>query len=183
MGRAQGQQCPTDQFAKVLGSRRGSRSSSFDPQRDASGAATESCREDLGEEGNWERCNEPAEVILWNRELPKEALGPRCHKHAVAHVGEEALGDADISFSLASLYEHRLQGQVTLETCREELPDGERCGEWAEFLLWGKLFPEEVLGPRCFEHAIQHVNDTSLSRRTGSAILHLRDLSRTGASY
>jgi len=43
------------------------------------------------------------------------------------------------------------------EWCREELPDHQgKCGEEAEFILWGKLFPPEALGPRCWRHAYAH---------------------------
>lgn len=35
--------------------------------------------------------------------------------------------------------------------CRREFPERsyERCGKPAEFIVWGKLFPKEALGPRC----------------------------------
>ncbi len=51
--------------------------------------AVDSCREWIGHE----RCNAPAEFILWGRLLPSESLGPRCFDCAVKHVGYEALGD------------------------------------------------------------------------------------------
>jgi hypothetical protein len=35
--------------------------------------------------------------------------------------------------------------------CRREFPERsyERCGKPAEFIVWGKLFDKEALGPRC----------------------------------
>lgn len=52
-----------------------------------------------------ERCNAPAEFILWGKLLPPEALGPRCHDHAAKHVGHRALTDPSWAiFHLAGLY-------------------------------------------------------------------------------
>lgn len=53
-------------------------------------AILETCRE---EDENYERCNAPAEFILWGKLLPSDALGPRCYDHAAKHVGHGALGD------------------------------------------------------------------------------------------
>lgn len=40
------------------------------------------------------------------------------------------------------------------ETCREWLwRSNRRCGERADFVLWGKLFGPGALGPRCMAHA------------------------------
>lgn len=35
--------------------------------------------------------------------------------------------------------------------CRREFPERsyERCGKPAKYIVWGKLFPKEALGPRC----------------------------------
>jgi hypothetical protein len=64
-----------------------------------------------------------------------------------------------------------------LESCREELgeeADYERCGKPAEFILWGKLFPPEALGPRCYDCATQHVDHRALAPGSGYAIFDLR---------
>lgn len=52
------------------------------------------------------------------------------------------------------------------EWCREDLPSGERCHKPAEFILWGKLFPPEGLGPRCYDHAAKHAGHRALSPGT-----------------
>lgn len=65
------------------------------------------------------------------------------------------------------------------EGCREELdrsanyPNYRKCWRPAEFILWGKFFPPEALGPRCYDHAMQY---TRLDAHTveQSAIFDLR---------
>jgi hypothetical protein len=65
------------------------------------------------------------------------------------------------------------------EHCREDLgpPSYVRCNEQAEFLLWGKLFPPEALGPRCYEHAAKHAGHRALGDPAW-AIFDLRGLTR-----
>lgn len=44
--------------------------------------------------GEWvgdERCNAPAEFILWGRLIPADGLGPRCYDHAAKYVGNHGL--------------------------------------------------------------------------------------------
>jgi len=62
------------------------------------------------------------------------------------------------------------------EACRE-WPDGQldRCNQPAVFILWGKLFPPEALGPRCEDHAAQYTR-TDLHTIEQSAIFDLRPL-------
>ena len=55
------------------------------------GIAREGCRE--WPTGALDRCNVPAEFVLWGKLFPPEALGPRCYDHAAAHAGHRALGD------------------------------------------------------------------------------------------
>lgn len=55
------------------------------------GQARTGCREELGAEGKWEKCNQPAEFILWGKLIPPEALGPRCYDHAARHIGHWGL--------------------------------------------------------------------------------------------
>lgn len=66
------------------------------------------------------------------------------------------------------------------EFCRERSEvDGKWCGERAEFIIWGKLYPEEALGPRCYEHARRHVGAPALAYKF-SAIYRLgRDYANT----
>ena len=47
----------------------------------------------------------------------------------------------------------------------------------ADYLLWGKLFPPEALGPRCYEHAAK-VLGNGMSRLDQYAVLDLRGLLR-----
>ena len=62
--------------------------------------------------------------------------------------------------------------------CREENGDGERCGKETEYVLWGKLFPAEALGPRCYDCAAKHVAHMGLASRSGWALVHIRHLAR-----
>jgi hypothetical protein len=67
------------------------------------------------------------------------------------------------------------------EYCHEWVDDkNDRCNAPAEFLLWGKLFPPEGLGPRCYDHAAKHAGHQALSDRQleQTAILDLRGLQR-----
>ena len=43
----------------------------------------------------------------------------------------------------------RVEGQMRAY-CAEELESGDRCARRAEFVLWGRLFRPEALGPRCW---------------------------------
>lgn len=43
------------------------------------------------------------------------------------------------------------------ESCREDVDDGERCGETADLILWGRLLPADALGPRCLFHAGKYI--------------------------
>lgn len=45
---------------------------------------TESCREWVEEKFN--RCGEPAVLLLWGKLFPLAALGPRCRAHAEKHL-------------------------------------------------------------------------------------------------
>lgn len=49
------------------------------------------CREWTDEMAN--RCNKPAEYVLWGKLIPPEALGPRCYDCAAKHIGTNALHD------------------------------------------------------------------------------------------
>lgn len=51
----------------------------------------EYCREELGPEAGYQRCNEPAEYLLWGKLFPPSALVPRCYDHAAEHAGHYAL--------------------------------------------------------------------------------------------
>lgn len=70
--------------------------------------------------------------------------------------------------------------------CRDEFwdPDspGYRATEIlpAEFILWGKLFPAEALGPACYGHAAEHLPSGALSpMQIGQyAVFDLRGLRR-----
>jgi len=62
--------------------------------------------------------------------------------------------------------------------CREDMPDGSRCWAKAEYVLWGKLLPARALGPRCYDHAAEHIGHHGLASGSGWALLHLRDIAR-----
>lgn len=68
----------------------------------------EYCREDIEIDGLPERCNAPADFILWGKLFPAQALGPRCYDHAADHVGHRGLGDpAWAILDLRGLYRAR----------------------------------------------------------------------------
>ena len=64
-------------------------------------------------------------------------------------------------------------GLVT--SCREYLENGERCWAPAEFILWGKMLPQDAFGPRCYDHAAAHVGHRALGDPSW-AIADLRPL-------
>lgn len=46
-----------------------------------------------------------------------------------------------------------------MEYCREEINSGDdfrKCLQPARYIIWGKLFPPEALGPRCQFHAVKY---------------------------
>lgn len=57
------------------------------------------CRE-WPEDGD--RCNQPAEYVLWGKLIPPEGLGPRCYDCAAKHVGHRAL-TGDAAYALINL--------------------------------------------------------------------------------
>lgn len=75
-----------------------------------------------------------------------------------------------------------------LTTCRRELGADavparrrtyDRCNEPAEFILWGKLFPNEALGPRCYDCALEQIGDHhALAPNSGYALVDLRPIRR-----
>ncbi len=65
-----------------------------------------------------------------------------------------------------------------ITTCHEEFKGGERCRARAEFVLWGKLFPPDALGPRCYDHAVDRTNRSMPSMVTQWAVIDLRPIIR-----
>lgn len=67
--------------------------------------------------------------------------------------------------------------QRNVGSCREWLDDEIRtCNEPSEYVLWGKLIEPEGLGPRCYDHAAEHIYHMGLARKSGWAVIHLLDL-------
>lgn len=61
--------------------------------------------------------------------------------------------------------------------CREWLPEkNDCCWEPAEYVLWGKLFPPEGQGPRCYDHAAKYVDHYGLRSRSDYALVNIADL-------
>ena len=46
----------------------------------------------------------------------------------------------------------------------------------AEFILWGKFFPPEQLGPRCYNHTADYIGSTAMNQLSQWAIFDLRPL-------
>jgi hypothetical protein len=59
------------------------------------------------------------------------------------------------------------------EWCEEK---ADNCNEPAVFVLWGKLIPQEGLGPRCYDHAAKHVGHWALAPGSNYALINLADL-------
>ena len=63
--------------------------------------------------------------------------------------------------------------------CREWVEEkADSCGADAEYLLWGKLIPAEGLGPRCYDHAAEHVGHNALWSHSDYALVNLADLEK-----
>jgi hypothetical protein len=63
-----------------------------------------------------------------------------------------------------------------LEWCRECRDEDKPTP--ADFIIWGKLFPPEALGPKCAEHAYRHVPQAFGPMMGQWAIFDLRGLVR-----
>jgi hypothetical protein len=57
--------------------------------------------------------------------------------------------------------------------CRDELPYGAEIPV-ASFIIWGKLFPPEALGPKCYEHTLRWVEVGQLDQIYQHAVYDLR---------
>lgn len=67
---------------------------------------------------------------------------------------------------------------LPLEWCREWIEDkANYCYEPATVIIWGRLFPSKARGPRCTNHAMQHVDWSHLDQW---AVFDLRGLVRKG---
>ena len=61
--------------------------------------------------------------------------------------------------------------------CREDVGDSDKCWKPAEYVLWGRLMPPRALGPRCYDHAANHVGHHALARGgAGYAVIHVAEL-------
>lgn len=61
--------------------------------------------------------------------------------------------------------------------CREWCHDKAAiCGRPADYVIWGKLAPPEAFGPRCYDHAADHLGYPALAWWSGWALVNLRDL-------
>lgn len=87
------------------------------------------CRRDLGEEHNHQRCGKPAQYIVWGKLFPKEALGPRCYECAAEQVGHHGLVPGNPQgYAIHHLYELELAekvmvAQAKLAEMRQRLAD------------------------------------------------------------
>jgi hypothetical protein len=65
---------------------------------------------------------------------------------------------------------------MATEHCRNWIGD-ERCGKPAEFIVWGKLFDPDALGPRCYDCAAAQVghNPLRLNDNISYAVYRLPD--------
>jgi len=70
-----------------------------------------------------------------------------------------------------------MSSPYVVEACRRCRDEDDRFVA-AEFILWGKLFPPEHLGPRCYEHAKDAIGWHGMSRIDQWAVFDLRGLRR-----
>ena len=61
-----------------------------------------------------------------------------------------------------------------LTSCRERGANERRCGAPADFILWGKMFARDALGPRCHDHAVAHAGLRMPSSVDHWAVIDLR---------
>lgn len=57
--------------------------------------------------------------------------------------------------------------------CRDEFPY-DNTPTRADFILWGKFFPSEALGPKCYDHAYEHLGHSAMGQIEMYAVLDLR---------
>jgi hypothetical protein len=70
-------------------------------------------------------------------------------------------------------------GMVTCcRECRDEAPLFSSNIPRADFVLWGKLFPPEALGPKCYDHAAKYIGWSGMARIEGWAVIDLRPINR-----
>jgi hypothetical protein len=62
----------------------------------------------------------------------------------------------------------------TCRECRDELPIFSKNVPQADFILWGKLFPPEAMGPKCYDHAEKHIGYRGMSQIDQWAVYDLR---------
>lgn len=75
-----------------------------------------------------------------------------------------------------------LNGLVTCcRECRDEMPMFSSNIPRADFVLWGKLFPPEAFGPKCYDHAAKHIGWSGMSQIEGMAVVDLRPINRLTA--
>jgi hypothetical protein len=61
--------------------------------------------------------------------------------------------------------------QKNVGGCREWVDEkNDRCWAPAEYILWGKLFDPDALGPRCYDHAAAHAGHHALGDRAWAII-------------
>ena len=65
------------------------------------------------------------------------------------------------------------------EGCRQWLPDkADNCWAPAAFIVWGKLFDRDELGPRCADHMPERIRDVPAGVTAQWAVFDLRGVWR-----
>lgn len=69
-----------------------------------------------------------------------------------------------------------MTAHVVIEWCRECRDEAAWLapGREADFILWGKLFPPEALGPRCYDHAEKWIGRADMLQIEMCAVYDLR---------
>ena len=62
--------------------------------------------------------------------------------------------------------------------CRDTLPY-QAPSVQADFILWGKYFPPEAFGPKCYNHALDHLGPNAMSQIEMYAVFDLRPFQDT----
>jgi hypothetical protein len=65
---------------------------------------------------------------------------------------------------------------LKVECCRQCRDQEPPVSTRAEFILWGKLLPPEAFGPKCYDHAAEHLGWQAMSRIDQYAVYDLRPI-------
>jgi hypothetical protein len=103
------------------------------------------------------------------------------HKHGVAGVDYCYCTPGELEQARKDAAAAKKMRAAAQEPCREWVEKkANRCNAPSDFILWGKLFPPEALGPRCYDHAYIHIGYGGISQIDQWAVFDLRPFAALG---